>query len=133
MCPHTSLARHVELSCLIPIPYRKREMSCFLTSALEVKQSSKERELSWSTRLACIRQLGTLEAEIGVEMDAFECKSGSFIGGGAHLERNTDLDGDGGVDLKAASSIYFVETRVRVQDVVVRLFPFPLFLFTCPN
>jgi len=50
-------------------------------------------------------------------------KSGKGGGGGAQLERNRDLDGDGGVDLKAASSIYFVETRARVQDVVVR----PLF------
>lgn len=44
----------------------------------------------------------------------------SKSGKGPHLERNRDLDGDGGVDLKAASSIYFVETRARVQDVVVR-------------
>jgi len=39
--------------------------------------------------------------------------------GGKPIERNRDLDGGGGVDLKAASSIYFVETRARVQDVVV--------------
>lgn len=30
-----------------------------------------------------------------------------------------DLNHPGGVDLKAASSVYFVETRARVQDVVV--------------
>ena len=35
------------------------------------------------------------------------------------VERNMDLDGPGDVDLKAASSIYFVETRARVQDIVV--------------
>ncbi|KAF9055663.1 kinase-like domain-containing protein [Panaeolus papilionaceus] len=38
---------------------------------------------------------------------------------GAAVERNRELDGTGEVDLKAASSIYFVETRARVQDVVV--------------
>lgn len=36
-----------------------------------------------------------------------------------NIERNTDLDGAGEVDLKAAGSIYFVETRARVQDIVV--------------
>ncbi|TEB32488.1 CAMK/CAMKL/AMPK protein kinase [Coprinellus micaceus] len=35
------------------------------------------------------------------------------------IERAKELDGDGGVDLKAAAGIYFVETRCRVQDVVV--------------
>jgi carbon catabolite-derepressing protein kinase len=39
--------------------------------------------------------------------------------GGINLERARGLDGEGGVDRKAASSIYFVETRARVQDVVV--------------
>ncbi|KAG5644955.1 hypothetical protein DXG03_007325 [Asterophora parasitica] len=38
---------------------------------------------------------------------------------GAGIERVRGLDGDGGVDLKAAAGIYFVETRARVQDVVV--------------
>jgi len=38
---------------------------------------------------------------------------------GAGIERRSELDGGGGVDLKAASSIYFVETRARVRDVVV--------------
>ena len=40
-------------------------------------------------------------------------------GKGMNVERVKELDGGGGVDLKAASSIYFVETRARVQDVVV--------------
>ena len=40
-------------------------------------------------------------------------------GKGMNVERVRELDGGGGVDLKAASSIYFVETRARVQDVVV--------------
>lgn len=36
------------------------------------------------------------------------------------IERNPELDSDGSlVDLKAASQIYFVETRARVRDVVV--------------
>ncbi|TFK42231.1 snf 1 [Crucibulum laeve] len=35
------------------------------------------------------------------------------------IERARDLDGDGSVDLKKAAGIYFVETRARVQDVVV--------------
>jgi carbon catabolite-derepressing protein kinase len=42
--------------------------------------------------------------------------------GGVGIERARDLDGPGHVDLKAASGIYFVETRARVQDVVVRIF-----------
>ncbi|KAG5341666.1 hypothetical protein C0989_008161 [Termitomyces sp. Mn162] len=40
-------------------------------------------------------------------------------GGSAGIERNRTLDGDGSVDLRAAAGIYFVETRARVQDVVV--------------
>jgi carbon catabolite-derepressing protein kinase len=39
------------------------------------------------------------------------------VGGG--IERAKEFDGDGSVDLKAAAGIYFVETRARVQDVVV--------------
>lgn len=42
---------------------------------------------------------------------------------GAGIERNRTLDGEGTVDLRAAAGIYFVETRARVQDVVVRRFP----------
>ena len=34
-------------------------------------------------------------------------------------ERARELDGGGYVDLRAASAIYFIETRARVQDVVV--------------
>ncbi|KAL4246551.1 Protein kinase domain-containing protein [Abortiporus biennis] len=37
----------------------------------------------------------------------------------AKLERAREYDGGGYVDLRAASSIYFIETRARVQDVVV--------------
>jgi len=39
--------------------------------------------------------------------------------GGSGIERARELDGTSSVDLKAASSVYFVETRARVQDVVV--------------
>ncbi|KAF7971023.1 hypothetical protein HWV62_22215 [Athelia sp. TMB] len=35
------------------------------------------------------------------------------------IERATEWDGSGYVDLKAAAGIYFVETRARVQDVVL--------------
>ncbi|KAL0952141.1 hypothetical protein HGRIS_008760 [Hohenbuehelia grisea] len=35
------------------------------------------------------------------------------------IERVRDLDGGGHVDLKAASGVYYVETRARVADVVV--------------
>lgn len=47
---------------------------------------------------------------------------------GAAVERNRELDGTGEVDLKAASSIYFVETRARVQDVVVSSLSYLLML-----
>jgi carbon catabolite-derepressing protein kinase len=36
------------------------------------------------------------------------------------IERVREWDGSGHVDLKAAAGIYFVETRARVEDVVVR-------------
>jgi carbon catabolite-derepressing protein kinase len=38
----------------------------------------------------------------------------------ARIERNRDYDGGGSVDMRAASAIYFIETRARYQDVVVR-------------
>ena len=37
----------------------------------------------------------------------------------AKVERARELDGGGYVDLRAASAIYFIETRARVQGVVV--------------
>ncbi len=40
--------------------------------------------------------------------------------GHGRVERAREYDGGGHVDLKAAASVYFIETRVRVQDVVVR-------------
>ncbi|KXN86004.1 Carbon catabolite-derepressing protein kinase [Leucoagaricus sp. SymC.cos] len=39
--------------------------------------------------------------------------------GSVSIERAREYDGNGYVDLKAASGIYFVETRARIQDVVV--------------
>jgi carbon catabolite-derepressing protein kinase len=48
---------------------------------------------------------------------------------GAKIERNPKLDGYGAVDLKLASDIYFVETRARVHDVVVRI-SIPCFFYT---
>jgi len=38
----------------------------------------------------------------------------------ARIERNRDYDGGGHVDMRAASAVYFIETRARYQDVVVR-------------
>ncbi|CAL1694766.1 unnamed protein product [Somion occarium] len=37
----------------------------------------------------------------------------------ARIDRAREYDGGGYVDLRAAASIYFIETRARVQDVVV--------------
>jgi carbon catabolite-derepressing protein kinase len=45
--------------------------------------------------------------------------------GDVHIERAREYDGAGYVDLKAASGIYFVETRARYQDVVVWFLRFP--------
>ncbi len=50
-----------------------------------------------------------------------------------NIERNTDLDGAGEVDLKAAGSIYFVETRARVQDIVVSNLLPALSAFCCSS
>lgn len=36
------------------------------------------------------------------------------------VDRAREYDGGGYVDFRAASSIYFIETRARVEDVVVR-------------
>jgi hypothetical protein len=49
---------------------------------LDVKRPLKEHKISWSTRPACVRKLGILNAKIGgeVEMQPFSCTSGSFIG-----------------------------------------------------
>ncbi len=49
--------------------------------------------------------------------------------GTTRIERVKKLDGQGDVDLRLASNVYFIETRARVQDVVVRAFFFYLHLF----
>ena len=49
---------------------------------------------------------------------------GGLAGAGAKrggIERAREWDGTGHVDLKAAAGVYFVETRARVQDVVVSI------------
>lgn len=74
-----------ERGAVMPHPYSLPETGDVVSldiCELDVKRPLKEHELSWSTRPACIRNLGTLEAKIGgqVEMKAVECKSGSFIG-----------------------------------------------------
>lgn len=51
-------------------------------------------------------------------------------GSGGGIERAKDLDGNSTVDPKAAAGIYFVETRARVQDVVVC---YVIYLPTCPT
>jgi carbon catabolite-derepressing protein kinase len=54
--------------------------------------------------------------------------------GGSGIERSKELDGSGNVDLKAASGVYFVETRARVQDVVVGiLFHNFILIIDCGN
>ncbi|KAF9545176.1 hypothetical protein CPC08DRAFT_730137 [Agrocybe pediades] len=40
-------------------------------------------------------------------------------GWSSNIERNPEMDGSGGVDLKVAMSIYSVETRAQVGDIVV--------------
>ncbi len=49
----------------------------------------------------------------------------------AKLERAREYDGGGYVDLRAASSIYFIESRARVGDVVVRNPLYSQYLFPC--
>ena len=76
---------------------------------LEIYRTLKALGMEWKEK----RNLGGLGGQRGL---------GQRNGGGGGIERARDLDGGGNVDLKAASGIYFVETRARVQDVVVRFF-----------
>lgn len=51
-----------------------------------------------------------------------ESNNGGYAGAARKVERKPEWDGAGGqarIDLRAASSIYFVETRARQDDVVV--------------
>jgi len=72
---------------------------------LEIYKTLKALDMEWKEK----KDLGGLG---GVRM-----RRGSAV-----IQRARDYDGNGYVDLKAASSIYFVETRVRRQDIVVRSF-----------
>lgn len=56
------------------------------------------------------------------EMGGVKTKIVRDDSGKSKIERVKKLDGGGDVDLRLASSIYLVETRTRVQDVVVRIF-----------
>jgi carbon catabolite-derepressing protein kinase len=49
--------------------------------------------------------------------------------GSARIERVREMDGCDLVDLRLAASVYFVETRARVQDVVVRTSLFPATMY----
>lgn len=84
---------------------------------LEIYRTLKTLGMEWKEK----KNLGGL--------GGFKARTGK---GSANMERARELDGVGGVDLKAASSIYFVETRARVQDVVVCILFFLLLsLLSC--
>ena len=88
---------------------------------LEIYRTLKTLGMEWKEKKN-LGGLGGLKAKAG--------KSG------LSLERAREFDGGDDVDLKAASSIYFVETRARVQDVVVCIISLPclsLFLFVSLN
>ncbi|KAF6753246.1 CAMK/CAMKL/AMPK protein kinase [Ephemerocybe angulata] len=80
---------------------------------LEIYRTLKTLGMEWKEK----RNLGGLGGlSMQSRRDPFAAGDGR---GRAGIERAREYDGDGGVDLKAAASIYFVETRCRVQDVVV--------------
>lgn len=102
-------------------------------------KEKKSRKLKWhfgirsrSPRLDVMLEIYRTLHSLGMEWK--EKKSLGGLGGiwtpteieGLKIDRRTDLDGEsrgeGTVDLKAASSIYFVETRCRTDDIVVCLF-----------
>lgn len=70
---------------------------------LEIYRTLKTLGMEWKEK----KTLGGLGGVAG---------TGKKAGG---IERAREWDGNGHVDLKAAAGVYFVETRVRVQDVVV--------------
>ena len=74
---------------------------------LEIYRTLKALGMEWKEKRT-LGGLGGLKARRG--------------GAGVGIERAREFDGGGGVDLKAAAGVYFVETRARVQDVVVRVF-----------
>jgi carbon catabolite-derepressing protein kinase len=77
---------------------------------LEIYRTLKTLGMEWKEK----RNLGGLG---GVRLQ--RQRSGT---NGARIERARDLDGSEPVDLRAAASVYFVETRARVQDVVASSF-----------
>lgn len=77
---------------------------------LEIYRTLKALGMEWREK----KDLGGLG---GVERRARRVRHG--------IDRAREYDGAGYVDLKKAASIYFVETRARIQDVVVSLIPSP--------
>ncbi|KAJ3525704.1 hypothetical protein NMY22_g10467 [Coprinellus aureogranulatus] len=79
---------------------------------LEIYRTLKTLGMEWKEK----KNLGGLG---GLSMKGRRDPFQSGDRGRPSIERAKEFDGDGGVDLKAAAGIYFVETRCRVQDVVV--------------
>jgi carbon catabolite-derepressing protein kinase len=89
----------------------------------------KDRKMKWhfgirsrSPPMEVMLEIYRTLAVLGMEWK--EKKNLGGLGGikgkqGGKIERNAAADGDEPVDLKAASNIYFVETRARVRDVVI--------------
>ena len=89
---------------------------------LEIYRTLKTLGMEWKEKknLGGLGGVKAREARLAMQRAENGAASPNGTGTGARtVERNPQLDGSGGVDLKAASSIYFVETRARVQDVVV--------------
>jgi carbon catabolite-derepressing protein kinase len=80
---------------------------------LEIYRTLKALGMEWKEK----RNLGGL--------GGVKSRPRSSMDGGAKIERAREMDGSESVDLRVAASVYFVETRARVQDVVARspLFP----------
>lgn len=74
---------------------------------LEIYRTLKALGMEWKEK----RNLGGL--------GGVKARPRSNMDGGARIERARDMDGCESVDLRMAASVYFVETRARVQDVVV--------------
>ncbi|PPR02748.1 hypothetical protein CVT26_009459, partial [Gymnopilus dilepis] len=85
---------------------------------LEIYRTLKTLGMEWKEKKNLGGLGGVKAREARLAMQRAENAAAS-PNGARTVERNPQLDGSGGVDLKAASSIYFVETRARVQDVVV--------------
>jgi carbon catabolite-derepressing protein kinase len=80
---------------------------------LEIYRTLKALGMEWKEK----RNLGGL--------GGVKSRPRSSMDGGAKIERAREMDGSDSVDLRVAASVYFVETRARVQDVVVRTPLFP--------